>query len=95
MAGQCIQCHNRHLLMQGRNLLRQLASLQTPLVSEALPVVLVMVANIIRHETMLSNTGSAAACRRFRDYLWIGHMQHMRCYETALNFWRRLRSNPQ
>jgi hypothetical protein len=31
--------------------------------------------------------------RRFRSYLWIGNMQHMRCYETALNFWRRLRSN--
>lgn len=31
--------------------------------------------------------------RRFESYLWIGNMQHMRCYETALNFWRRLRSN--
>jgi hypothetical protein len=33
--------------------------------------------------------------KRFRSYLWIGNMQHMRCYETALNFWRRLRSNSQ
>jgi hypothetical protein len=31
--------------------------------------------------------------KRFRSYLWIGHMQHARCYETSLNFWRRLRSH--
>lgn len=30
---------------------------------------------------------------RFKSYLWIGHMQHARCYETALNLWRRLRSH--
>lgn len=33
--------------------------------------------------------------RRFRSYLWLGHMQHARCYETSLNFWRRLRSHPE
>eukprot|EP00775_Hariotina_reticulata_P003140 gene3140-3417_t len=30
---------------------------------------------------------------RFKSYLWIGHIQHARCYETALNLWRRLRSH--
>lgn len=40
-------------------------------------------------------TDTQERMRRFRSYLWIGNMQHMRCYETALNFWRRLRSNSQ
>lgn len=30
----------------------------------------------------------------FRSFIYITHVQQARCYETAINFWRRLRSQP-
>jgi len=30
----------------------------------------------------------------FKSFFYITHMQQSRCYETAINYWRRLRSQP-
>lgn len=30
----------------------------------------------------------------FKSFVYITHMQQARCYETAINYWRRLRSQP-
>jgi hypothetical protein len=35
-----------------------------------------------------------AAYKLFRSFFYITHMQQARCYEAAINYWRRLRSQP-
>lgn len=35
-----------------------------------------------------------AAFKLFRSFFYITHMQQARCYETGINYWRRLRSHP-
>jgi hypothetical protein len=34
------------------------------------------------------------AYKLFRSFFYITHMQQARCYESAINYWRRLRSQP-
>jgi hypothetical protein len=34
------------------------------------------------------------ALKLFRSFFYITHMQQARCYEAAINYWRRLRSQP-
>jgi hypothetical protein len=37
---------------------------------------------------------TAEAYKLFRSFFYITHMQQARCYEAAINYWRRLRSQP-